>query len=487
MKKFNSRVEKAEKGKQYFFDSFDLALCLIPVLSVLALCAAAAALFGACNMPSLGTPIPYSMTEELNNEDDTDFASFFSAGEAAGVLTVRGVETGKICDWAISRSAAVTTYDAWKAAVGEKNTYIGGRATAVDDALQVELKNGGLAFIGSGAFLVTVKVSLREGAAPEEVYYWESAPFDGGNAALSVGAAKSRNKELLGGAVSFGEALAEIQAGKSGSFLLTPESEIVDAYFDSYFGAYFEGSLRTVSAGDITIDGNGKTVTLAQTGSLLTLTGAGAALTLKNITLEGPSAVNNAPLITISGGTLTLDSGAVLTGNTASVTPGIRVEGGGGLVMKAGSLVTRMIAAAPAGGESEGGGGESEDGGGPAVVGVFSAGNRHYGGEETGGEEAGFEVDGGAVYIAYGGVFTLSGGKITGSSASRGGGVYADGTFHIGKGSAVTGNLAEAAGGGGVYFTEAAMTALKYYPAYLDTVVLGNRPDEHNWLIRGGQ
>ena len=63
----------------------------------------------------------------------------------------------------------------------------------------------------------------------------------------------------------------------------------------------------------------------------------------------------------------------------------------------------------------------------------------------------GFDINGGGVYVAGGGTFTLTGGNITGNTAAAGGGVYVDegGTFTMAGGS-INNNKATSGGGGGV-------------------------------------
>ena len=71
------------------------------------------------------------------------------------------------------------------------------------------------------------------------------------------------------------------------------------------------------------------------------------------------------------------------------------------------------------------------------------------GGVLTGGSDS--ARNGGGVYVAGGGTFTLTGGNITGNTAAAGGGVYVDegGTFTMAGGS-INNNKATSGGGGGV-------------------------------------
>ncbi|MCL2480244.1 MAG: hypothetical protein FWF38_00885, partial [Spirochaetaceae bacterium] len=166
----------------------------------------------------------------------------------------------------------------------------------------------------------------------------------------------------------------------------------------------------------VTISGN-KTINLESSGTNMIQLGAAhagsALLTVHNgltlkiggaLTLRGIDP-NTTALISInSGGTLTLDAGAIITGNkTNSATGGGVYIGGGTLNMLAGSSINGNAAST-----------------------------------------------GGGVYIGgVGSIFTMSGGEITGNtSTSNGGGVYfASGTFNMSNGS-IEGNTATTSGGG---------------------------------------
>ena len=71
------------------------------------------------------------------------------------------------------------------------------------------------------------------------------------------------------------------------------------------------------------------------------------------------------------------------------------------------------------------------------------------GGVLTGGSDS--ARNGGGVYVAGGGTFTMTGGSIAGNTAAAGGGVYVDegGTFTMAGGS-INNNKATSGGGGGV-------------------------------------
>jgi hypothetical protein len=141
----------------------------------------------------------------------------------------------------------------------------------------------------------------------------------------------------------------------------------------------------------VTIGGGSRTIALtgSGTGSVITV-GDGVTLTLKNITFKGKDD-NNAALIKVNqGGTLILEDGAVITGNTNTNTS----SSGGGVNVSGGAF-------------------------------TMSAGT-------ISGNEALSKV-GGGVYT-YEGTFKMSGGTIRGNKAgSGGGGVYINNTAFFTK------------------------------------------------------
>jgi hypothetical protein len=124
-------------------------------------------------------------------------------------------------------------------------------------------------------------------------------------------------------------------------------------------------------------------------GSLLAV-GRGGRAALRNITVQG-ARDNNAPLVTVDGGSLILDAGALITGNSSSGGNGggVYVANGGTLAMRAGSRIS-----------------------GNRVSGSFGG---------PGGN------GGGGVYADYGTAFTMTGGAISENRAEsgRGQGLYA--------------------------------------------------------------
>ncbi|MDR1400104.1 MAG: InlB B-repeat-containing protein [Treponema sp.] len=181
-------------------------------------------------------------------------------------------------------------------------------------------------------------------------------------------------------------------------------------------------SRQTVS---ISIDGGTteRTISLSQNGSLFTV-GSSVTLTLgNNVTLQGQ--YNTASLVQVnSGGTLAMENGSKLTGNTAVTSYSYLY--GGGVSVRDGGMFTMN------------------------------------GGEITGNTSYSYSYpSGGGVSVRDGGTFTMNGGEITGNTASvdsysnsYGGGVYVSGGTFTMNGGEISGNTASADSysvGGGVY------------------------------------
>ncbi|MDR1929995.1 MAG: hypothetical protein LBQ44_05115 [Treponema sp.] len=164
--------------------------------------------------------------------------------------------------------------------------------------------------------------------------------------------------------------------------------------------------------GELIIEGNGKTVTLTEAGSLLTV-GQGVTLTLRNITLKGFTG-NEAALVTVDGGTALLEKGGVIRDNENLQ------QTGGGVCLNAGSFYL-------AGGEISNN--RANYGGGVFIGAALSAsgdGTFYLSGGELRDNYAGY---GGGIYAHTdpgGGVF-LTGGTILKNTASWGGGMYLEG------------------------------------------------------------
>jgi hypothetical protein len=175
---------------------------------------------------------------------------------------------------------------------------------------------------------------------------------------------------------------------------LSPGTEVVNLNNTADIGTGLALN-STNSPAEVTIDGKGRTVQLGSTNGALLTVGTGVTLTLKNITLTGKSG-NSSQLVSVSGGTLILDTGAVITGNARSGN-----VNGGGIVLSAGEMVMNA---------------------GAAVT-----------NNSTPWNSGGVHVDGGT--------FTMNGGVISGNSAKYSGAIRIGGGAFIMYGGEITGNL----------------------------------------------
>jgi hypothetical protein len=193
----------------------------------------------------------------------------------------------------------------------------------------------------------------------------------------------------------------------------------------------------------------------------LTLAGGGGKLIIDGGNKQNVTATS--PLITVSGGTLTMNSSVTLQNNTNSAGNGGGVLVESGLFTMNGGIIkgNEMIATTAKGGGGVLIGGENDSG--SAFI-------------MTGGEISGNEsvLLGGGVYL-WGDEtsFTMKGGSITknvsnGNAAANGGGVTVDcGSFTM-QGGVISDNTANATDGGGVFL----------YGAYFnmkDGIISGNR------------
>jgi len=160
-------------------------------------------------------------------------------------------------------------------------------------------------------------------------------------------------------------------------------------------------------------------ISLSSIGPLFTV-GSGVTLTLNNnVTLQGRSDNNNSLVHINGGGTLIMNSGSLITGNTSSTWGGgVYVDTNGTFNLSGGNISTNVCNAW---------------GGGVFVNGGSFTMNSGSISQNTS------SANGGGVYI-FDGNFTMNGGIINGNSAfahdGEGGGVYVDGsgTFYIASG-----------------------------------------------------
>jgi hypothetical protein len=208
-----------------------------------------------------------------------------------------------------------------------------------------------------------------------------------------------------------------------------------------------------------------ETVSIASSGGTLITVGSDAKITLKKITLAGKDD-NNASLVKVeTGGTLVLENGAVIRGNTVSSggTSGVEVDGGA-FTMNGGNITGNTITSGGASGAVTVSSGTFTMHGG-----TISQNTGSYGVYITGANST-FTMQSTAtignpstttasvgVYVTDSALFAMKGGTITNHEATNGGGVNVDGgTFNMSDGT-INGNTATT-NGGGVYVTSGAFT-----------------------------
>jgi len=182
--------------------------------------------------------------------------------------------------------------------------------------------------------------------------------------------------------------------------------------------------LDTFGRSDVTvvIRGDGApTIALSQRGHLFSI-GSGVTLILENVILQG-RADNHLSLVGVWGGTLIMEEGSKVTGNTRSGSgAGVIVGGGGTLIMNGGEIYRNHSSYAGwVGG---------------AGVTVWSGGTfRMYGGVISHNIATRLHNEGNSVETVGGGVrtygtFVMDGGRISNNTAQRGAGVLVNaGTF----------------------------------------------------------
>ncbi|MDR1218146.1 MAG: carbohydrate-binding domain-containing protein [Treponema sp.] len=213
----------------------------------------------------------------------------------------------------------------------------------------------------------------------------------------------------------------------------------------------------------ITLDGGTveRRLSLSANGSLFTI-GNGVTLTLgNNVSLRGRSG-NTTSLVWVNGGgTLVMESGSKISGNsnTADNASGGGVfVGSGGRFMQNGGGISGNSANYGSGVRVyEGGiwtmnGGEISGNSAIHSSGAFVAGTFTMNGGAISGNSASQYVGGGVGIHAYG-TFTMNGGVVSGNSAkTSGGGVYIDGVFILNDGT-ISGNSASEGGGVGMGYS----------------------------------
>lgn len=309
------------------------------IITRLAACAAYAALlfaFVAC---------------EYAEPDDSSQTGDAPAGtETTGVLVISGAGKGETYSAAVYLAPAVPVirnYDDYTAAVGAARLKARSDTSVQADGaetLEIPLRTpAGNPFTDTarrpGYFVeITVMTDVRR------TFYQTDAVFKDGSASLDLLGARVldtedifvRSRWLGQSASEEGSALKAIADRRvcCGQSAFAPLFIALDAGIGDESLPSMASALK---AGEnappfVTIDGGGRTVSLAGTGPLLRI-GAGVTLTLRNITLRGvPN--NSDALVVADGGALVLGPLSSIADNT-----NLRADGtGGGVYMAAGTL-----------------------------------------------------------------------------------------------------------------------------------------------------
>ena len=184
-----------------------------------------------------------------------------------------------------------------------------------------------------------------------------------------------------------------------------------------------------------------RTVNLSSDGAMFTVSNGVTLVLDNNITLQGRSD-NTTRLVNVFGGTLVMNTGAKITGNTGG--SGVSVGGDLGSWQFVSGTFTMN------GGEISGNT-TTGNGGGVYVFGSTSAGGTFTmkGGKISDNTSTNSTGGGGGVSVeANNSTFTMEGGEISGNTASNGGGVYVRyGPFTM-SGGTISNNTATGGGGG---------------------------------------
>ena len=237
------------------------------------------------------------------------------------------------------------------------------------------------------------------------------------------------------------------------TFTMSGSASIVGNTANNGGGVYVSKGNFKMSGGTIGGAGEGDGNT-AQKGGGVYVTGTNSTFTMNNGSIVGNTATSSGGGVYVTGGTFTLNDGSI-AGNEATK------DGGGVYVI--GSILNGIVypgtftmeGSASIKGNTATGTADGNEGGGVYVAqyGVFTMSGGTIGG--TGAGAGNTATDGGGVYVADGSTFNMDNGNIVGNTATDGGGVCikfdtaSKGTFNMTGSATISGNTAQ--NGGGVY------------------------------------
>ena len=200
--------------------------------------------------------------------------------------------------------------------------------------------------------------------------------------------------------------------------------------------------------------GTNRTVSLSSNDAMFTVSSSVTLILDNNITLQGRSS-NTASLVRVnSDGTLIMNTGSAITGNTAT---GSSAVYGGGVYVDSGTFT--MNGGTISGNTASTSSSFSSSYGGGVYVDSFATFTMSGGkiSDNTASSSGSYgSIYGGGVYVSSSGIFTMEGGEISGNS---GGGVYVNGaTFTMSGTAKISGNTSSSSNGGGVYMNGGTFT-----------------------------
>jgi len=228
----------------------------------------------------------------------------------------------------------------------------------------------------------------------------------------------------------------------------------------------------------ITLRGTGaiRTVSLSSNGAMFRVSGSVTLVLDSNVTLQGRSGNNNSVVVVDAGGSLIMNTGSTITGNTvtaaATDTAGGGVYVSGAFTMNGGTISGNTAFSAL--GDPYGGGVYVAPSGTYIMNGGIISGNTASGNRDASNSY------GGGVYVS--GIFEMSGGTISGNivsstfhssrSVSYGGGVYVESGTFTKTGGTITGYASDMANGNVVKDTSGTVQNNRGHAVYASGTVV---------------
>ena len=363
-------------------------------------------------MTVYGSPVVFGNTNSVgaaNNvhlpDGNTIAVGGLSEGASIGVI---------IDDPNVFDTIAVTT----GAAAGDSRYF-----SSDGPEIVVDERNGEVCFTAPRTLWQALQAQLDQGGAVTLTNDLSAQAYDS-----SLMVTNTILLDLAGHTLTGNGRLPVIWVAEGGALTLTNSVEGLGSITGGYEGVIVENGVFTMNGG--AISGN----TASNSGGVCVAIGG-------TFTMNGGTISNNGSTDACGGGVLVYN--ATFTMNGGAITGNQAGDGGGGVFVDAGTFTMN-------GGAITGNQGGSSSGGGVYVTesGSFTM--------EDGAISGNTASSGGGVYVCEDSAFTMNGGEITGNvalgggdtmvrggggaSASRGGGVFALGTFEVSGTPVVSGN-----------------------------------------------